>query len=377
MVRSSGLRIGIDGRVLTRRRTGIGRYLISLVASLQGIDASNQYIVYVHKPIDNPFAVAPNWQFKVISQSFPFSVGFVWLNTIIPRHLREDAIDVFWGPEQLLPLAGVGQTKLVLTVHDLVSYVYPETQTVTSRIIGQTLVKHSIRKADKIIAVSASTKRDLERVLSVPERRITTIHEGVDATLMGLHDAAKLPTGLVAGKYVLFVGTFEPRKNLSRLVRAYKCLPSEVRNRYPLVLAGAKGWKSRRLPQLIRSLELGDQTMVMEQISDGLLSCLYANATVFVFPSLYEGFGLPVLEALATGCTVITSRASSLPEVGGSLAYYIDPENVEELTACLADVLAGRRPLVGRADAMNWAAQFSWVRAAAQTLDVLRAAASC
>jgi glycosyltransferase involved in cell wall biosynthesis len=366
------MRIGVDGRVLTRTRTGIGRYLVNVLASLQEIDRENDYIVYVHRPCDLPATRRSNWEYRVVARPFPLSIGLLWLNVTVPGLLARDKVDVFWGPEQVLPLFGTGRTKLVVTIHDLVSYVCPETQTLANRVIGRSFVKYSVRKADAIVADSESTARDLRRFLGVERTPVRTVYLGADVALGRPGPAADLPPPLTAGQYVLFVGTFEPRKNITALLRAYAALPEAIRRRYPLVLAGAKGWKAGRLLDEIAAHGFAGQCIVMTQVTDALLATLYAQAAVFVFPSWYEGFGLPVLEALAAGCTVIASNASSLPEVGGTLAYYVDPGRADELSACLADVLTGKRPRVDRDLARAWAGRFSWSASAGAMLDVFR-----
>jgi glycosyltransferase involved in cell wall biosynthesis len=230
--------------------------------------------------------------------------------------------------------------------------------------------------ADAIIAVSENTKRDVIRLLGIDPEKIFVVHEGVDPAFRPLPasavKAAIAPLGLEPGGYILHVGTIEPRKNLMRLIEAYRLVRQELSSIAPkLVLAGASGWLNRELFDRVRTLEMDDQVIFLGKVAENLLPVLYNGALIFVYPSLYEGFGLPPLEAMACGVPVITSEASSLPEVAGKAGILVDPKDTHALAASITELLENSKERERLAGAgLEQARKFTWNLAARQTINI-------
>jgi glycosyltransferase involved in cell wall biosynthesis len=264
----------------------------------------------------------------------------------------------------------------VLTIHDLIFLLFPEYHLPLNKWFLNSFVPLFIRRADAIIAVSKCTKGDLIRYYSVPSEKIKVIYEGVDARFQPVTEPDALARvraiyGLPE-RFILYVGTIEPRKNLSTLLEAYKLLREEGLE-HRLVIVGRKGWLYKGFFQRLRELGLEGEVIFPGFVPDGDLPALYSAADLFVFPSLYEGFGLPVLEAMACGTPVIASNSSSLPEVIEDAGIMVDPLDVGALLRAIELILRDermRREM--RARGLEQAAKFSWERAARETLEVYR-----
>lgn len=223
-------------------------------------------------------------------------------------------------------------------------------------------------KASKIIAISKSTKNDLEKILKIKESKITVIYPG--RNLIGTM-AKNLPSFLKAKSYILAVGTIEPRKNLISLFKAYAILPPRLQEQYPLVVVGAKGWNTGKIFDILNHLKLENKVKFLGFVPDAMLGKLYKEAAVFVYPSLYEGFGFPVLEALSFGTPVVTSSISSLPEVAGKAAILIDPQDPKSISSGLQKLLEHKEEIaLLKGNARIQANKFSWSTAARETLVV-------
>ncbi len=233
------------------------------------------------------------------------------------------------------------------------------------------------RQVDHIIAVSESTKRDLIRLLGVPEDRVSVIYEAAHPLFSPVTNTDALDRTRaryqLTSPFMLFVGTLEPRKNLPTLLRAFRGLRDKYKSPASLVIVGNRGWLADEVDRTIAELNLGDAVRFLGGIPNDELVYLYNAATAFVFPSFYEGFGLPPLEAMACGTPVITSNVSSLPEVVGDAAMLINPEDVDALTVAMARVLSDEKIQREMRDkGLKRAQAFSWERAASETLAVYR-----
>ncbi|HVS88018.1 MAG TPA: glycosyltransferase family 1 protein [Candidatus Acidoferrum sp.] len=251
----------------------------------------------------------------------------------------------------------------------------PSRHALHKRVYFHTMIPAMVRRSDAVITISESTKRDLLALLKAKEEKISVVHLGVDARFQPLKDEGQLAK--IRQKYslprefILFVGLIEPRKNLETLVDAY--LAASISGQFDLVLAGSMGWGYSGLMQKIANSHVGSRIRMPGYVADADLPALYSLATVFVYPSLYEGFGLPVLEAMACGAPVITSCVSSLPEVAGDAAVLIDPSDAGALTLALQQVLRDsqlRKSLSQRA--RQRAQLFTWEQTAQKTLDIYR-----
>ncbi len=264
---------------------------------------------------------------------------------------------------------------LVLTVHDLSCFDHPETHPVERVRLMQRNMPAAIEKADHIIVVSDASGEALRRWFSVDPARITTTHLAADSRFepRGYEALAPLLSdlGVTPGGYVLSVGTLEPRKNLSTLFAAYGGLPSALRKRFPLVVAGMKGWGTEGLLKSAEGLMRRGELQFLGYVPDNLIAPLYAGATTFCYPSRYEGFGLPVLEAMASGVPVLTSNQTSLPEVVGDAGVMVDPDDVDGMSEYLLRLLEDRAYAAElRHRGLVRAHTFSWDRCANETVKV-------
>jgi len=280
--------------------------------------------------------------------------------------------DVFHGLDSIAPPL---TQPIVLTLYDLTTLLFPQHHTLLNRLYSRLALPLMVRRASAVIAISESTARDAIRLLGVPAERLHVVWIGVDHTRFTPRDPAvarqRVREALnIEPPYILSVGTLEPRKNLSTLLAAYATLE---RSAPRLVLAGARGWHAQALAAQVQAPALRDRVVLPGYVPDDLLPDMYAGAECFVYPSLYEGFGLPPLEALACGTPVITSTTSSLPEVVGDAALLVEPTRPDELAAALRRILEDEhlRDDLRRRGPLR-AARFSWERCARETMHVYR-----
>jgi glycosyltransferase involved in cell wall biosynthesis len=387
---------------------GVARYTRSLISSLAHLDPDNNYsLFYASSGLPRPtpeteqadalFAAHPNFR----PVPLPVSVRqmfALWQRLRLPVGVDRftGRCDVLHSPDFVSPPHRTGAD--VITVHDLSFLVVPECAEPKLASFLSRSVPAAVRRADHIIAVSHQTKNDLIRLLSVPPDKITVAHNGIDARFKprnqkpGIRSNESGSNGQSANsklkfenshlaslpdRFILHVGTLEPRKNLKRLVEAYALMISKyaIRNtQYALVLAGRKGWLYEPLLQAAERANLaGGQVIFVDYVHDSDLPLLYNMATVFAYPSLYEGFGLPAAEALACGVPSLVSTDGALAEVVGDAALKVDPHSVEDIASGLHRLLtddALRSDLSAKGPAQ--AAPFTWDAAARTVLDVYR-----
>ncbi|MBP7060978.1 MAG: glycosyltransferase family 4 protein [Candidatus Moranbacteria bacterium] len=381
------MRIGIDIRCLAEgKRTGVQEYTLALLEALFERDTENEYILFFNawhqKPLDIPFLKRfprvtlktfhiPN---KLLNLSLWY---FAWpkLDRLI------GGVDIFFLPN--LNFAAVSRrAKLVVTAHDLSFELFPETFSWKQRLWHYLVnFRGLVWRADHVIAVSRSTRDDVQGAYRIAENRITSILSGIEprfhrmdrneSVLTQVKERYRLPY-----RFILFLGTFEPRKNIVSLLRAYEALQASgdgQGKKYDLVLAGTPGWECAEVFQAYEQSPYKERIHFPGFINDGDKVALYNLASVFVYPSLYEGFGFPPLESMACGTPVIVSHAAALPEVVGEAGILIDPYQPEELFRALSALL--ERPewqsslsLLG----VERAKKFSWNAAAEATVAVFR-----
>lgn len=366
--------LGIDFTSASRERAGIGRYARELVRALSRIDRSNPYVLFVPRDAHDEllhYDWSPNFPIKRAPLTERY-LAAVWHRARIPLPIETfiGKVDVFYSPDFLLPPT-FAPRKLV-TVHDL-SYVrVPECFPQPLLNYLNRAVPSSVARADLILADAASTQRDLIDVYRVPAEKIRVLYAGVDPRFgPNVSEASRARVrALTGGKpYLLSVSTIQPRKNYARLIEAFSKIPNDKlpMPHLQLVIAGGRGWMYEEVFQAVARLGLRDRVMFPAFVADADLPALYANATLFVYPSLYEGFGLPVAEAMACGVPVVSSNASSLPEVGGEAVMYFDPRDVDALADAMRRALTDeslRNDL--RARGFAQAKKFSWDKAAVE-----------
>jgi glycosyltransferase involved in cell wall biosynthesis len=374
------VRIGIDYTAGVRQGAGVGRFVRGIVGALIDLDRENQYTL-MYTPPDKGIQKgllyrAPN----VVGRPFILServLNLLWYKLGIPLPIETvgGRADVYYFPDFALPPVRNGRS--VITIHDLSFLLVPDCAEDGLRAHLERIVPASVREADFITADSENTRNELTTLLDAPPDRVEVVYGGVDARFRPVRDTEALEG--IRQKYglqfpfVLYVGTIEPRKNLARLLRAFTNLRSRHRIRHRLVVAGGLGWLYQDVLREIDELAAEHEVVFLGRVVDDDLPALYSLADVFVFPSLYEGFGLPPLEAMACGCPVVCSDTSSLPEVVGDAAVLVSPFDVDGISDALATLIADpdRRADLGERGLLR-SREFTWESSARRLLDVFR-----
>lgn len=364
------MRIALDARPLrVREGSGLTVFLSSLLEALGGMDGEHEYLLYAHAGFD--------WQppagLRATRRAGGGLHGTVWMQSLVPRWVRQDRVDVFWGTQHTLPLLLPRRLPAVLSFHDLAHRRIPHTMQRTNYWVNRTLIPPSVRRADVLVALSETTAGELRRDLHVPAERVRVALPGVATDFRPL-DRAAARRALAAHlpgpvPYVLTVGALEPKKNLITSLRAW----ARIAARWPhrLVVAGPAGWKVQAALDLLDTPALRGRVVRLGYVPRPLLPALYAGADLFVFPSIYEGFGMPVVEAMACGAPVVTSNVSSLPEAAGGAALLVDPLDDAALAGAIETVLsdpARHADLVQRGLAR--AARLRWSATAQRYLEI-------
>jgi len=343
------MHIAIDGRTIVQSRTGVGVYAERLVRSLLQIDPDNEYTLFLVE--DDASLAGANLKKVMITGYTRIGPNRFWENFLLPRYLKKHKVDVYFSPAYVLPVlrrsrnrsSPADRTKFVVTIHDLVGFIYPKTFTLKMRLWQRLFVGNAVRLADRILADSEATKRDILKFFDLPPEGITVVHLPVGVQFHRILDPSVLANirtrHHLPGEFILYVGTLEPRKNVARLAKAYSLLSKDIRDRFSLVLAGAPGWFSTGIIREIEALRMGDRIRMIGYVDQQTLPGLYSLASLFAYISVYEGFGAPPLEAMACGTPVMSSNSSSLPEAVGDAGVLVDPYNVEEIAAQLQRLL--------------------------------------
>ncbi|MGD8904780.1 MAG: glycosyltransferase family 1 protein [Anaerolineae bacterium] len=374
--------IGIDAsRSTTAQRTGTETYSLHLIRALLDQETEHRFRLYFNQ------APAPGlFPKSVETRVMPFPR--LWTHVRLSREMQAAPPDVLFVPSHVLPL--IDPPRSVVTVHDLGFLHYPQAHTLFQNLYLRWSTRHNARAATRIVADSEATRRALLRAYAVPADRIVVVYPGRDESLAPVTDPQILDAVRaryrLSTRYILYVGTLHPRKNLVRLVKAFAALLGSLNStpehraggtldgdgELQLVFAGQKGWLYEEIFGEVRKLGLEDRVVFTGYMPEADLPSVLSGALAFVFPSLYEGFGLPVLEAMACGTPVVCSNVSSLPEVGGDAALLIDPLDVEALAGAMYQVISDgvlRDKLVERG--MEQMRQFSWRQCASQVLEIL------
>ncbi len=371
------LHVGLNAHLLSSRHSyrsaGINWYIYNLLRNLPNADASIAYTVFMS---ERSFSGTPG--LTVEPSCWPTHrppVRIVWEQTVQPWALHRAGVDLIHEPAFVGP--AVGGRPMVVTVHDLSFLLYPQSFRTLNRLYLKHFAGLSVRRARRVIAVSESTKQDLVHLYGLTPDKIDVVHNGVDDQFQPLPSeqvAAFRKNQNLPLRFLHFVGTLEPRKNVTGLIQAYARLPKP---RPPLLLVGGKGWLYDEIFARVEALDLATEVHFVGYVPADELPWWYNAATLFVYPSLYEGFGLPPLEAMACGTPVITSTASSLPEVVGKAGLAVSPADTEALATAMQRVLEDQDCWESMQSAgLLQARAFSWQRTAAQTVDSYRRALS-
>ena len=361
------MRVGIDAGPAVASHGGIGQYVRCLVPSMMALKSSHEFRLYAPRGVSIPEDLR-----EMVKTGAASWACFPWWNR---RKIgKRDRLDVYHGTN--FKFHATGSFGSVLTIHDLWLSRYPQ---YSKKLGGERWAFQRMRRrvcsAQRVIAVSQSTARDLQECLNLPPERIRVIHHGVPQGFYPDHDESawlktKRALRLPDGAYLLFVGGADPRKNHRIICRALSQASAPLRE-YSFIMVGSRQSRGDDLLETARAMGIAERVHCVGTVSGHALRLLYSHATAFLFPSIYEGFGFPVLEAMACGAPVITSNVTALPEVAGDAALLINPYDETDVLKALLRIIEDRsfrRTLIAKG--LKQANRFTWQRTAQETLAV-------
>jgi len=367
------MRIGIDAMALPDRPVGAGNYIIQLIRCLASSAGCEELVIFIQRSRLPLLAVSENSRVRlVVVADKPVALRLLWEQTCFPILVKRLGLDLLHSPHYTMPLAH--PCRCVVTFHDMSFFLFPGLHTLPKRILFPLIIRASARRSDAIIADSESTRQDAIRLLGSPPSKITTVHLGVTADYKPISDQARLESVRqeyhLPERFILYVGTVEPRKNLPSLLYAYQSL-SERLPGWSLVIAGRLGWMYDAVMRLVKQLALSEQVYFTGYMPEVDLPALYNLADLVVYPSVYEGFGLPVLEAMACGVPVITTNVSSMPEIVADAGVLISPGDDPALAEAMKTLLTDPEKHRWFSEkGIQRAAAFTWEKTAQETLKV-------
>jgi glycosyltransferase involved in cell wall biosynthesis len=369
------MRVGIDGYPLAEPRTGVGHYTLELARALALISPSDQFELISPAPFERAaLDEIERAQLANLSTATPraSSIRGHWWSVGLPLYVRRSSFDLFHGTNFDVPLWR--RRRSVVTIHDLSALLHPEKH--RSRLVRRARLRLPlvVRIADMIITPTESVKREVCQHFNVKPDKVRAIHSAARRSFQPVPfaETAEIRKRLgVEDEFLLFVGTLEPRKNLITLLKAFEQIMAQSSRRPQLVIAGGEGWLMEDMFDFVRKSAVGERLCFTGYLSDDELRALYSSCRVFIYPSVYEGFGLPPLEAMACGAPVIAGRIPSLQETLGSAARLVEPLDVDALARSIVELLEDekQRQLLA-AGGPKHAAKFSWEQTARLTLDV-------
>lgn len=375
------MKIGIDARFAVKKRRGIGIYTLKLIQHLAKIDKNNQYILYLdQQDLDQVLPCTQNFQIKVIKpQNY-----LIWEQILLSTVARKDGLDILHCTANTAPLFLDRSIKLVVTIHDIMylydSSIIPQPKSLyqkMGKLYRKTIVPLAIKRLNGAITVSKYSREDILRFFSkFPQHKVFITYEAADEKFQVVDK--KLAKGelieelQIAGPYILTLAALDPRKNTEMIIKAFiRLYERKILAKHKLVLVGLPDWKKTKYHELIRNAKIEEKIIFTGFVSERQILNLYNCADVFLYPSLYEGFGLPVLEAMACGTPVITSTVTSIPEIAGDAALLIDANSQEELEESIQKIIVDKELQKIMIDkGLERVKKFSWSKMAEQTLTV-------
>ena len=370
------MNIGINVSMLNGREkiTGIGYYTYQVVKNLLHIDDENYYYLFSNDDLCVDFGTKNNYEIVVLKNKSGRKL--FWSVFTLGLKLKKYNLDVFWAPAHYLPLIGKRKINYCVTIHDLANFKLKNISVESSKLLSlqQFFIRKSCQLANGIIAVSEATKLDVINMFGIAPEKINVVYESGDWGENEESQEGETAASPYDKPYLLYVGTLQPRKNIITIVNAYINLRKSCDSDAVLVLAGGTGWGMEETLDLIKNNPYAEDIILEGYVSDDRKRILYQHAEAFAFPSLYEGFGLPILEAFHYGTPVITAKNSSLTEVGGDAALYLEDTNdAEALSALMYQVLnmneEERNCWIEKGK--NQLAKFSWGKCAQETRAIL------
>lgn len=361
------MRIGFDATLLRNGFfTGIEKYVINFLKTINEKEIDIEFYVF----IQNGFPDFLKKELNNLNLIHLRSANRIVLDQIlIPLHSKRLKLDLIHFPAFAPGLLYRG--KAIVTVHDATFWKYPQTISKGGKYYYRPILTHSASRINHFITVSESSKDDLIKYLKIPNNAITVTYEALDIDFEKLNsNSVKEDNKYINEKYILSVGTIEPRKNIQTLIKAFCILKQKYNINYKLILTGRSGWKDK----LEIPTEVLDNIIFTGYVSDEELLSLYSNASIYVFPSIYEGFGFPLLEAMSSGTPIVASLTSSLPEIGGNACIYVnDPFSPEEYAKTIFEVLSDslqQEMMVN--SGYQRVKEFSWINCVKETIDIYK-----
>jgi len=357
--------IGVDGNEANvNQQVGVSVYTLNLLNYFKNHASSSfQFKIFLkEKPLSHLPKESRYFSYEIISPKF------LWTQIALPLRLFKKDIDVFFSPAHYGPR--FCPVPLVVTIHDLSYIYYPKDFLKKDFFKLKNWTSYTVKKAKKIIAVSQSTKKDLIKIYKIPKEKITVIYNGFNR-YQGIK-ASSFKEKEISSSYILYIGTLQPRKNLLNLIRSFYKF-NQIYPKFHLIIAGKKGWLYEKIFEEVKNLGIEDKIFFTDYVTNHQLVFLYQNAFCLVIPSFYEGFGLPILEAMYFSCPVLASFSSSLPEVGGDACLYFDPQNINDLTEKLIKLKNDknlRNELIKKGK--KRIKLFSWEKCGKETLKVIQ-----
>lgn len=369
------MKIGLDARTLVGNISGVGNYLVNIIES-GAFEGQTVYAYYDDSLAESPVTIETPEETTLIWRPI-HSIGFVenllgpaaptwWVNVTLHRALKEDSIKAFFGPNFVQPILFDGESTII--VHDMIHRTYPDAYPRLYRIYLQTFLGRAVKKADQIITVSNHSKKDLQKYRDVLPEKISVAPGAANEHYRPRNLSSESRERLrkkydLPDQFLLYVGNIEPRKNLVGIIEALSLLNKE--DRPPLVIVGKEQLADENFKQVYQQCDFKDQITFTGYVAEDDLPLLYNLARIFIFPSLYEGFGLPVLEAIQSGTPVITSNTTSLPEVVGNAAVTVDPRDIAEISREISDLWTNEKSRIEyRELGYEQASEFSWQQTA-------------
>jgi glycosyltransferase involved in cell wall biosynthesis len=363
------MKIAIDIRSAAGEKVGKGWYTFHMVQNLLKLDRKNTYILYSKDPV-------PGFEyFKNVEQKIVEGSSIFW-HRKVAKDIAMEKCDIFFAPTSyIIPTMLPRSVKTVLTVHDLVAFLFPQNHNRKAVFVEKLFLKRALNKTAFVAAISKNTKQDILKIFNYDENKIDIVYCSASDEFKPLNKVfletfakkTKLPKN-----FFLAVGTLEPRKNYVTLVEAF----AKVHDKYPdyhLVIVGGKGWKYEEIFETVRTNYLGKFVHNLGYVSSGSLVKLYNLAKAFVFPSFYEGFGIPPLEAMRSGCPVIASYSSSIPEVVGNAGLLINPVSDIEIAAAMIKLIKDHELCEKlRNEGFLQSKKFSWTVSAKKLLEIFQ-----
>lgn len=365
------MKIAIDARVANRVMvSGGGIYLKNLLHEMSQLDSQNKYFLYVDTNISNAFPVKKD-NFEITVLKSPIS----WTQLRLPQALFFHHPEIYFSPHHWLPVIAPKCQKVV-TIHDLSFLRHPQYFGLRLSTYFKLNTYHAIKRADKIITISYHSKKDILNHYSVHENKIKVIYLGYDKIFNSPLNDAKSEEILskydINRRYIFFLGDLHLRKNVPNLIRAFAQIKDKKAIEHKLVITGKKDWLSHQIYDLIKNSKINKEIILTGYVPREELPYLMGNADIFVFPSLFEGFGIPLLEAMAAKTPIITSNTTSMPEIVGDAAILVNPHSIDEIADAICELLENdslRMELVQKGQ--RRIKNFSWQKTAQETINFL------